>query len=143
MGDSWLIHSVIMSVGDITSSESSPMAQDVGVSPRGNDVFQHLTADEVLGNFGSDTETLQHVVGGVDGVPLGSILQSSGVDVTLLRLWTRVTDHQKKIESILFYHKTKVSNSIRAQVITELNAIVKTSAEFQAAAAWRGTGASS
>lgn len=127
----------MLSVGDISSSGSSPTAQDVGLSPLGDDGLQDFTTDEVLCNFGNDNETLQHAVGAVDGVSSGSVCQSSGVHIALLRLRTHVMEHQKKIETILFDDKTKVSNSIRAQVITELNAIVKTGAEFQAAAAWR------
>ncbi|KAH7963919.1 hypothetical protein HPB52_023792 [Rhipicephalus sanguineus] len=130
-----LVETSVDSTGDL--SGSSPTAQDVGLSPLGDDGLQDFTTDEVLCNFGNDNETLQHAVGAVDGVSSGSVCQSSGVHIALLRLRTHVMEHQKKIETILFDDKTKVSNSIRAQVITELNAIVKTGAEFQAAAAWR------
>ncbi|KAH7933773.1 hypothetical protein HPB49_017036 [Dermacentor silvarum] len=52
-------------------------------------------------------------------------------------LWADMAAHQSRIEEVLFEDKTKTSNPVRAQIITEVNSMMMIGAEFQAAAAGR------
>ncbi|KAH7933581.1 hypothetical protein HPB49_014036 [Dermacentor silvarum] len=52
-------------------------------------------------------------------------------------LWADMAAHQSRIEEVLFEDKSKTSNPVRAQIITEVNSMMMICAEFQAAAAGR------
>ncbi|KAH7933775.1 hypothetical protein HPB49_017038 [Dermacentor silvarum] len=60
---------------------------------------------------------------------------SPAVPDRLGALWADMAAHQSRIEEVLFEDKTKTSNPMRAQIITEVNSMMMICAEFQAAAA--------
>ncbi|KAH7967979.1 hypothetical protein HPB52_005047 [Rhipicephalus sanguineus] len=55
-----------MSVDDLPSSGNSPTANEVGVSPRGEDVFQDFPSDKALENFANEYESVSRAMGVVD-----------------------------------------------------------------------------
>ncbi|KAH7963851.1 hypothetical protein HPB52_023724 [Rhipicephalus sanguineus] len=115
----------------------SPPDPEAGFSNQDHDVSPDFSSDNTSDTIVAALDSVTRAGPGTDGVPSAALLSGRAVDAGLAALWSQMTAHQRRIEEILFEDRTKISNSQRALIITETNGMIKTCAEFQAAAALR------
>ncbi|KAH7963869.1 hypothetical protein HPB52_023742 [Rhipicephalus sanguineus] len=126
-----------MSVPGTSSSGVSPADPEAGFSNQDHDVSPEFSSDDTSDTIVAALDSATRAGPSTDGVPSAALLSGRAVDAGLAALWSQMTAHQRRIEEILFEDRTKISNSQRTLIITETNGMIKTCAEFQAAAALR------
>ncbi|KAH7954033.1 hypothetical protein HPB49_015004 [Dermacentor silvarum] len=122
-----------------SGSGDSPRSDGDGFSPRGDEILAGVTVDletRAQGKEGLINNVLPEVPLGTD-TALGMQPVYLGPDARQFLSLDEITAHQQRIEKILFDDKTKSSNPIRAQIITEVNSMVKICAELSTVAANR------